>query len=453
MVHVLHFIYDFRAALSHAYRGLEPGGVLLCTVPCIRPVVQGENNGGRKDYWRFTEASIRSVFAETFPLDSFEVSSYGNVMVDAALLLGLSTDALPDGSLENHDAFIPAVCCVRAVKPMTPNSADVRMQSPAVVSLREPREFCGAILFYHRIAKLTPDTHGLCVSPDDFRDHMKHLRQNYCPISLRELVERAAKWSLPSRAVAVTLDDGYLDNLTTASPILSEFEIPATFFATTGMINEKHEYWWDTLERVFISEQPIPPTLDLYGDGSRVCRTETRMEREAVHQGLIELVYRMSSEDRDFVINRIAAWSGMDLTPRDTHRPMLANELVTLAERPGHTIGVHTVNHLSLPLHSLEVQLTEIKESKKTLERLLGRSVTAFSYPFGEFSKETIEIVKEASVEIAFTVEGRLLHMGANPFLLPRFEIKACEVKKFSEQMSILFAPKRSSVVPDPLHC
>jgi peptidoglycan/xylan/chitin deacetylase (PgdA/CDA1 family) len=45
---------------------------------------------------------------------------------------------------------------------------------------------------------------------------------------------------LPERAVAVTLDDGYLDALTTAAPAFQDGRA-ATFFVNSERLDEEHE--------------------------------------------------------------------------------------------------------------------------------------------------------------------------------------------------------------------
>src|SRR5262249_12783417 len=145
-----------------------------------------------------------------------------------------------------------------------------------------------------------------------------------------------------------------------ASPILLELEIPATFFLTSAGLNYPQEYWWDILERVFLSDQDLPPALDLYGDGRWHKRTISRQEKEEALKGLNEMMYSLSEVDRNSIMNRIGAWSGVALSARDTHRPMVAEEVLQLAGRPGHTIGAHTTNHLNLSVQSIPTRLKEI---------------------------------------------------------------------------------------------
>src|SRR5262249_23039354 len=70
------------------------------------------------------------------------------------------------------------------------------------------------------------------VTPDHFGAQLKWLAQRgYRGVSLREYLHQAVEQ--PDRAkrlVALTFDDGYLDNLTYAWPILEKFGFGATIF-------------------------------------------------------------------------------------------------------------------------------------------------------------------------------------------------------------------------------
>src|SRR5204863_315888 len=72
------------------------------------------------DFWRLTQASARRLFAEVFPLDAFEVSTFGNVKACTAFLYGLSVEEMPAADLDHHDESFPLIVAVRAVKPCAP---------------------------------------------------------------------------------------------------------------------------------------------------------------------------------------------------------------------------------------------------------------------------------------------------------------------------------------------
>ena len=70
LLQTLHYVYDARAAISHAHRILRPGGVLLCTVPCVSRIEPGSLD---HEYWRFTPASCSRLFGDAFGHDNVVV--------------------------------------------------------------------------------------------------------------------------------------------------------------------------------------------------------------------------------------------------------------------------------------------------------------------------------------------------------------------------------------------
>lgn len=91
------------------------------------------------------------------------------------------------------------------------------------------------VLCYHSIRD---HEHGLSVRPTAFRNQILELKElGFEFQTFAEFVRRIMRWGAPRKNVAVvTFDDGYIDNLTVAAPILSELEVPATFFVTTGLV-------------------------------------------------------------------------------------------------------------------------------------------------------------------------------------------------------------------------
>ena len=63
--------------------------------------------------------------------------------------------------------------------------------------------------------------------------------------------------------MVVTFDDGYVDNLQQAKPLLVRYEMPATFFLAAGYLGHEREFWWDELERLLLQPGRLPETLHL----------------------------------------------------------------------------------------------------------------------------------------------------------------------------------------------
>src|SRR5262249_32902793 len=67
----------------------------------------------------------------------------------------------------------------------------------------------------------------------------------------------------------------------------------------------------------------------------------------------------------------------------------------------GFSIGSHTVTHPELAALPPEEARYEIVHSRQLLEARLGRPVTTFCYPFGEWGETTYDLVPGAGYETA----------------------------------------------------
>ena len=132
----------------------------------------------------------------------------------------------------------------------------------ALLSRRIRRERCSVILMYHRVAPAGIDPWRLLVTPEHFAEHLEVLRRTTTPLPLRRLVAEYASGRLPERAVAVTFDDGYVDNLTVAMPLLAAADISATVYVATGNTGTAREFWWDALTRALLLPTVLPSELE-----------------------------------------------------------------------------------------------------------------------------------------------------------------------------------------------
>lgn len=81
-------------------------------------------------------------------------------------------------------------------------------------------------------------------------------------------------------------------------------------------------------------------------------------------------------------------------------------QVLALASDPLCTIGAHTCSHPHLDQLAEEDQRCEIADSKADLERLIGKTVRHFAYPYGDYNEKTIQIVHELGFETAVTTSG-----------------------------------------------
>lgn len=89
------------------------------------------------------------------------------------------------------------------------------------------------VLIYHKVNDHPANL--LSVSTGLFRKQMEYLTKHYNVIPVSEIASKVAEGSnFEPRTIAITFDDGYLDNYTNAYPILAELNMPATIFIPAG---------------------------------------------------------------------------------------------------------------------------------------------------------------------------------------------------------------------------
>ncbi|MGH9463599.1 MAG: polysaccharide deacetylase family protein, partial [Vicinamibacteria bacterium] len=398
LTQTIHVIDDMEAVIRESHRLLKPGGALLVTLPCLSRVSLEYGPDG--DFWRVTESGARQLLAAAFPAHAVETRVYGNVMAATAFLYGLCCDEVSSDELDATDPYHPVLIAVRAKKP----EAVRKRPLPKI----RPSGGSGIILAYHGVTPGLRDPHGLFIEPEIFSKQMAHLRKHYRPMGLVELVATAETGKLPPRAVAVTFDDGYLDALTAVSPILVKHKIPATFFVITSALCGGQEHWWDVLERIFLSGEPLPAelTIDLEGE-SRRFSFSTPADAESAYWTLHRFLFASPLAERGEIMRQLTAWSHVD-RERLIRRSMTEPELRKLASRPRHSIGAHSVHHLALGRQPDETQRQEVMECRAVLDRLQVPAET-FAYPYGDFGEETVRLVRAAGYRLALTRECGLV--------------------------------------------
>lgn len=106
------------------------------------------------------------------------------------------------------------------------------------------------ILQYHHVSTETPKSTS--VSPKVFSEHMAFLAANYHIIDLADAITKLQNnQSLPNKSVAITFDDGYINILENAHPILKKHNFPYTVFINPAIINEsRSQLTWQQIKQM-----------------------------------------------------------------------------------------------------------------------------------------------------------------------------------------------------------
>jgi peptidoglycan/xylan/chitin deacetylase (PgdA/CDA1 family) len=150
------------------------------------------------------------------------------------------------------------------------------------------------------------------------------------------------------------------------------------------------------------------------------------------------MLKEQDSGTRVKALTDLADWSRTGTNGRQEYRVLTDIELRRLAQGELITVGSHTMTHPTLSKLPPDRQAEEIIQSKKRLEKILGKAVTSFSYPYGsrsDYTEETVRSVKEAGYEFACSNFPDHVSRGTDVYQLPRFLVRDWDGDEFARRM------------------
>lgn len=298
-----------------------------------------------------------------------------------------------------------------------------------------PKSF---VLLYHRITELEIDPWDLAVSPENFEEQLIVLKKMYNVISLDELIETKRKKKLKNGTIAITFDDGYKDNYTTAYPILIKHQIPATFFISSAYIENQEEFWWDKLTRLIFIESKLPERLELKTIDKHWDIQQDNFDEKARLDFFFDVwwsLLQVHPELREKGLSEIEVWSNHEKELKADHLPMSKIELMEMGQHPLISIEAHTNTHAALGYLNKDNQREEIQRGKLWLEKILNKPITGFSYPNGSYNEDTISLMEENGFEYACTTEEHRNSRYISDYKLPRFQVYNWDKKEFTNKL------------------
>lgn len=290
----------------------------------------------------------------------------------------------------------------------------------AIARLREPNV---VVLRYHSVLD-NPAEHadsigsGIIHSSAEFSRQMEYLSRTCNVATMDQVFDFAAgAVKLPRRSVAVTFDDGFADNLSTAIPIMNRYGVPGTIYVTAGYVASIP--WYCTLRYIFARTRRASFTDPFDG---RVRSLENPEDR---HRSFLSCSRVCARTPRAAIQNRIAALeNALNVQYRPITPLMLDWDGVREVVRQKHTIGSHTMTHPNLAYVSAEEGRTQMVCSKMTIENQIGNKVRHFSYPSPimepHWTGETIETCKAAGYDTAVTCSSGAVRRGDPPLAIRR---------------------------------
>lgn len=194
------------------------------------------------------------------------------------------------------------------------------------------------ILMYHRVSP-TDVYDQLTVTPERFAAQMDYLQRHCRILGFAQAIDELQSSESLRPGVVVTFDDGYLDNLRFALPILRQFDIPATIFVTTAFCDQvaRHPRYPDSPERLHLNWHEVRVLADTPGItiGSHTL-THPYLSRTSSAEALAEI--RSSKERLGLEILRpveFFCYPSGDVTAREQQMVQEAGYRAAVTVSPG----------------------------------------------------------------------------------------------------------------------
>ncbi|MBD5162247.1 MAG: polysaccharide deacetylase family protein [Oscillibacter sp.] len=212
------------------------------------------------------------------------------------------------------------------------------------------------VLMYHHFAPEAKE--GTVVTPTRFREQMTALKEaGYHAVTIPQVIDFVENGTaLPDKPVLITMDDGYGSNLDEAAPILEELGMCATIFVIG--INEGEVYYPHS--------------------GEPMWQERFAFEKAApwVEKGVIDV------QSHTYDMHQLASYgySGRD--------------------------GVRRLEGESDEDYRNAI-LGDAEAFRQRREGRVATELLAVAYPFGYYTQEADELLKEAGYQVTFTIDER----------------------------------------------
>ena len=282
------------------------------------------------------------------------------------------------------------------------------------------QENTAVILMYHSI----PEASSACwidpcnsLSPEVFEQHAKFLSNHRHVVSMDRLVQQLAQGEpLEKGTVAITFDDGYLNNLTVAAPILAKYDLPATIYLATNYIDTGENQWIDSLYSTFRSRSRHQLSLPELGSWQLADPAVTTAAYQAIASHLIEHTY---TQRQTQLANIAAQLQPTAQPPRLTMTWADVQQMRQLY--PNITLGVHTASHVDLSTHPEKTD-EEMTRSIHQLETATGDRPHHLAFPYNRYSTEAQTQVAKYLRSAVAVAPDPVVRSHTSPYALPRLE-------------------------------
>ena len=243
-----------------------------------------------------------------------------------------------------------------------------------------------------------------------FEDILIILKSKYTMISIDELEDMYYNDKKITNSCHLTFDDGDISFYKLVYPILKKHNVPATIFVSPTIIKEQKNFWFQEIAGYDHQEvkKIICEVLDI-----RLAVLNSYSLNAIIKCLKIEQIWAILE----------AYQKRFNIAPKEPCNIGI-DQLIEIDSYGLVKIGAHTLNHPILANENDEKSSSEITDSIKGLQEILGHEIKYFAYPNGfpiiDFGHREINFLKENNCKIAFSCEPGSFSILNNPLSIDR---------------------------------
>lgn len=298
------------------------------------------------------------------------------------------------------------------------------------------------IAMYHYTRDLKhsryPDIKGLDSSL--LRQQIEYMKSNFNIVTMEQVIEAAeGKAFLPSKALLLTFDDGYIDNYNFVMPLLEEFSIQGSFFIpgktfrTHQLLDVNKIHYILASADKFLLVEDVKKLMDYYrGNEFEYASTAELFEQYAVANRFdtreVIFVKRMLQtvlpERLRNIISSELFKKYVGVTEEQlAYELYMTEEQIRTMKRHGMFIGVHGYDHYWLGNLQPEQMKKDIYMALDALDEFIDRKHWVMNYPYGSYNQDVLEYIKTQGACVGVTTEVRVACLETDSILeLPRLD-------------------------------
>ena len=265
--------------------------------------------------------------------------------------------------------------------------------------------FNNVIIMYHGVTEKSCTVNKRHTLKKDFINHLIFLKKFTNIITLDQFFNQ--NFEKDKLNVAITFDDGYLNNFTIAKPILEKFQIPATFFVTGINETEENFLWADfvdflkntSIDNIELNEfRFIKNEKDEFLSNKTLSIHDYIKKIDASYNTKLKLFNSVSEKIKsDFYNSDPQFWQ------------LMSDENIKSSSNSKYiSIQSHSFFHNNLGSIPHTDAIKEIQLSKKYLENLTQKQIDTIGFPDGSYTREIINSSIDFGVTKFLAAEGFL---------------------------------------------